>query len=107
MKTKKDILAFFKEFQLDTFERDYQFKRNDKINIKDYIIRKLQDIKYYLIENYFQIENRIYIEELFDNINYIILQILDTEGENLEQDLILKLINIEWDFINILIYCKK
>ena len=107
MGTDKDILTFFEQVELDSFKRDYQFNRKDNINIKDYIIRKLQDIKYYLIENYFQTENRIYIEELFDNINYIILQILDTKGENLEKDLILKFINLEWDFISMLIYCKK
>ena len=107
MQSDKGTLTFFKQVELDSFERDYQFNRKDNINIKDYIIRKLQDIKDYLIENYFQTENRIYTEELFDNINYTILQILDTKGENLEKDLILKLINLEWDFINMVIYCKK
>ena len=85
---EKDILKFFKKCEMD----DFNFR---------YIINEgLQKIKIFLIDKYWDYENRSSIEQLFDNINEVILEILQTDGNNLEKELIFKILNFESEIID-------
>ena len=96
---EKNILEFFKLIELDNL------KRRDHFNFRYIINEGLQKIKLYLIKNYFQLENRSDIEQLFDNIIEIILEVLQTNGNNLEIELIYKILNLESEIVDFLSCC--
>ena len=78
--TEKDILAFFKKCKMNDFERKGHF------NFKPIINEGFQNIKKTLIKNYCSSD----IEELFGDINEIILEIIESDGKNLETEMIFK-----------------
>ena len=52
-----------------------------------------------------QLENRSDIEQLFDIINEIILEVLQTNGNNLEIELNYKILNLEPEIVDFLSCC--
>ena len=97
---EKDILEFFKKCEMDNFER------KDHFNFRYIINEGLQKIKKVLIDNNWDYENRNDIDQLFDNNNEIILEILQTDGNNLEKELIYKILNLESEIVDFLSCCK-
>ena len=64
-------------------------------------------MKSYLIKNY---SDSIYIndiEYLFDNINDLILEVLETDGYNLDKKLISKILDVETMIIDFLSSCEN
>ena len=69
------------------------FERRDHFNYHPIINEAFQKIKNFLIKNYWNWEFRSSVEHLFDEINKIILEILQTDGKNLEKTIIFKILN--------------
>ena len=86
IKNEKDILEFFKKCQMENFTS------------KPLVNKGFQSIKNLLIINY----NWTGIEELFDDINEIILEILESDSKDLGVELIFKILNFETKFIDFL-----
>ena len=95
-KNEKDILEFFKKCEMDEFER------RDHFNLKPIINDGLQKIKIFLIDNY----NSTDIEELFVDINNIILEIFESDRKELNKEIIFKILNFEGKFVDLISCCK-
>ena len=101
IKNEKDDLEFFKKCEVDDFER------KDHFNFRYIINEGLQKIKNFLIDNYWDYEFRSDIEQLFDDINNIILEIWNQNGKKLKKEIIFKILNFETKFVDFLSCCKS
>ena len=96
IKNEKDIFNFFKKCEMNNFEI------RDHFNLKAVINEGFQNIKKILNKNYDSTD----IEELFDDIIEIILEILESDGKILETEIVFKILNFETKFVDFLSFCK-
>ena len=59
-----------------------------------------------MIDNYWDYEFRNDIEQLFDDINNIILEIFESNGKELSKEIIFKILDFETKLIDFLSCCK-
>ena len=100
MESEKDNIDFFKKCEADDFER------KDHFNSKHIINEQFRKTKFYLIKYYWDMNFGSDIEQLFDDIYKIILEILESDGKNLEKEMVFKILNFESKFVDFSSCCK-